>query len=90
MSNEKEFVDGLIVKKPHDKAPDFVKMSISINRKNLGNWLRSKQEDWINIVVKESKGGKFYAEVDNWKPEQKPAQQPEPQQTDDFDDDIPW
>ena len=90
MSNEKEFVDGLIVKKPYDKAPDFVKMYISIKRKDLGNWLRSKQEDWINIVVKESKGGKFYAEVDNWKPEQKPVQQPAPQQTDDFDDDIPF
>ena len=23
--NEKKFVDGLIVKKPHENAPDFVK-----------------------------------------------------------------
>jgi hypothetical protein len=65
---DKEFVDGLIVKAPSDKAPDFVKCNISIKRKDLGNWLRGKDDDWINIDVKESKGGKWYAEVSNWKP----------------------
>lgn len=29
-----EFVDGLIVKAPHERAPDFVKASISIKRAN--------------------------------------------------------
>jgi len=66
-----EFIDGLFVKPPHEKAPDFVKCTISIKRKDLGNWLRSKDDEWINMQVKESKNGKWYAEVDNWKPEKK-------------------
>ena len=66
--SEKEFVAGLYVKPPHEKAPDFVKFSISIKRADLGNWLRGKSDEWINLQVKESQNGKWYAEVDNWKP----------------------
>jgi len=90
---EKQFVDGLIVKPPHEKAPDFVKGSISIKRKELGNWLRGKKDDWINIDVKESKGGKWYAEVNAWKPDgqKSNAEQQAPRQGGDFiDDDIPF
>lgn len=85
-----EFVDGLIVKPPHEKAPDFVKCKISIKRKDLGNWLRGKDDDWINIDVKVSKDGKWYAAVDTWKPEKKEETQSGNDQTqggDDFDDD---
>jgi hypothetical protein len=71
---EKEFVDGLIIKEPRIGAPEFVKGSISIKRAELGNWLRGKQDEWINLDIKVSKGGKWYCEVNNWKPEQ-PTQQ---------------
>lgn len=84
-----EFIDGLMVKAPHPKAPDFVKCSISIKRKDLGNWLRGKDDEWINLVIKESKGGKWYAAVDNWKPEKQTApvaQEAAPV----LDDDIPF
>jgi len=85
--SEPEFIDGLFVKKPHERAPDFVKCGISIKRKELGNWLRGKDDEWINIQVKESKGGKWYAEIDNWKPENKEDVKPK----DDFiDSDIPF
>ena len=40
MSNETEFVNGLIVKAPNPKAPDFVKAQISIKVADLGMWLR--------------------------------------------------
>jgi len=92
--SEKEFVEGLIVKPPVSGAPDFIKCQISIKRKDLGNWLRGKEEDWINVDVKVSKKGKWYAEVNNWKPKAKeeasqqaaaPAPQPEI-----LDDDIPF
>jgi len=93
-----EFVDGLIVKAPKDGAPDFVKCSISIKRKDLGNWLRNKDDDWINIDVKESKSGKWYAAVNDWKPEQSPTRQQSVENhasapadvANDFDDDIPF
>jgi hypothetical protein len=85
--SDKEFVDGLIVKAPNDKAPDFVKCSISIKRKDLGNWLRGKEDDWINLDVKEGKTGKWYAEVNTWKPEQPQAASA----ADEFEDkDIPF
>ena len=64
-----EFVDGLIFKLPHENAPDFVKGKLSIKRKELGNWLRGKEEEWINIDLKVSREGKAYASVDTWKPD---------------------
>jgi len=91
-----EFVDGLIIKVPHESAPDFVKMNISIKRAELGNWLRGKKDDWINIVVKESKGGKIYASVDTWKPKEQEGAAPQAAPVaagddfDDFNDNIPF
>lgn len=74
---EIEFVDGLVVKKPHERAPDFVKASISIKVADLGVWLREKHkagEEWVNIDVKEAKSGKWYAAVSNFKPKDKGEQ----------------
>lgn len=85
-----EFVDGLIVKAPHAKAPEFVKGSISIKRKDLGNWLRGKDDEWINLVIKESKGGKWYAAVDTWKPKQPKDYPTEQAAGGGFNDDIPF
>ncbi len=63
-----EFVDGLMVKKPHSNAPDFVKGSLSIKREDLIKWLQQKQGEWINIDLKESKKGSWYAQVNDWQP----------------------
>lgn len=90
MANDIEFVSGLFVKPPHANAPDFVKCAISIKRKDLGNWLRGKDDDWINIDVKESRDGKWYAAVSTWKPEGKKPQDQPKDQGEDFDDDIPF
>ena len=71
MADEIEFVDGLIVKAPHENAPDFVKAQISIKVEDLGKWLREKYkagEEWVNIDVKEAKSGKWYAAVSTFKP----------------------
>ena len=70
MADEIEFVNGLIVKEPHQNAPDFVKCAISIKVADLTEWLATKEDEWINIDVKESKGGKWYAAVSNFKPKQ--------------------
>lgn len=105
-SNEIEFVDGLIVKAPHDNAPEYVKAKLSIKREELIAWLESKEGDWINLDVKEAQSGKWYASVDNWRPNQggtsssgqrggaPERHRPAPvtrQKADDFaDDDIPF
>ena len=83
-----EFVDGLMVKAPRDGAPEFVKGSISIKRADLGNWLRGKTDEWINIDIKESKGGKWYAAVNDWRPD---AEQGMPTDTTPVDtSDVPF
>jgi hypothetical protein len=100
---EIEFVDGLIVKAPSPKAPDFVKASISIKVEDLGKWLRAKykgsleNDGWINIDVKEAKSGKWYAAVSTFKPkakEEAPTRQvqqpPNGGKFDDMADDIPF
>ena len=92
MSNDIKFVDGLIVKAPNPAAPDFVKASISMKREELIAWLQAQEGEWINAQVKESRAGKWYAAVDEWKPSQEAAPaESQPVPTDDFDDDkIPF
>lgn len=94
MSEEIQFVNGLIVKAPHENAPDFVKASISIKVADLGMWLREKHkagEEWVNVDVKESKGGKWYAAVSTYKPKDKQEQKPTTKKNDgDMDDDLPF
>jgi hypothetical protein len=65
----KEFPKGLIVKPPRDGSPNFVKLSISIKIGEFQEFLSTKQTEWLNIDVKQSKEGKIYAEVNNWKPD---------------------
>lgn len=69
MSNEVEFVNGLIAKAPNENAPEYVKAKLSIRRQELIDWLSGRDGDWINAEVKESKGGKWYIAVDSWKPD---------------------
>lgn len=92
MSGDIEFAQGLIVKAPHPKAPDFVKASISIKRAELIAWLQAREGEWINLDVKESRNGKWYAAVNTWKPERgdiaPAASAGKP--TDEFSDDVPF
>lgn len=88
-----EFPNGIIVKPPHEGAPSFIKCHISIKRKDLGNWLRGKTEDWINLDIKTSKNGKWYAAVNTWKPKDKEQEEPpeKPKDKDDFvDSEVPF
>jgi hypothetical protein len=72
MADEIEFVDGLIVKAPNEKAPSFVKAQISIKVQALREWLakRADGEAWVNLDVKEAKSGKWYASVSTFKPKE--------------------
>ena len=104
--SENLFIDGLIVKAPHDNAPDFVKAKLSIKREEMINWLQQQSGEWINADIKESRAGKWYAAIDNWKPDPDRAgagggppadNSPPPGNYDDnpppaadYDDDIPF
>jgi len=91
-----EFIDGLIVKAPHQKAPEFVKAAISIKRAELIAWLQSRNDEWINADVKVSRNGKWFAAVNTFKKEERaqseaPARSPAPANSGDpfEDDDLP-
>lgn len=76
MSNDAKFIGGLIVKPPHEKAPEYVKAKLSIRRAELIAWLESEDGEWINADIKVSQGGKWYAAVDDWKPDQQKSSSP--------------
>jgi len=86
---DQKFIQGLYVDAPRDGAPDFVKGSITFKRKELGNWLREQTDDWINIDVKESKEGKWYAALNDFKPDSSKKKASSPPPADDYDDSDP-
>jgi len=91
MADDIEFVNGLIVKAPHAKAPDFVKAAISIKVADLTEWLSDRDEEWINIDVKESRGGKWYAAASTFKPKRQQEHKPGANvPASEYDDDIPF
>ena len=72
MSDEVQFVNGLIIKAPVKKdgspLPDWIKATGSIKVAELVGWLNEQEGEWVNFDVKESKKGKWYVAVDNWTP----------------------
>lgn len=90
MADEIEFVNGLIVKAPHQNAPDFVKCAISIKVADLKEWLAGKEDEWVNIDVKESKGGKWYAAVSHFRTRQQETKPGANVPATEYDDDIPF
>ena len=66
-----EFVSGLFVKTPEPSQPSFIIAKLGIRREELIDWLEGKEGEWVNIDIKESRSGKWYAQVDNWKPTQR-------------------
>lgn len=67
---EKVFTNGLVYKVPRERAPDYVKGSLSFKTEDFIAWLREHDTEsgWVNVQIKESKGGKMYCELDTWKP----------------------
>jgi len=66
---DNKFVDGFFVKAPRAGAPEFVKGSVSLKREEFMRWVAAQEGEWINLDVKESaKSGKWYAQVNDWKP----------------------
>lgn len=90
MADEIEFVNGLIVKEPHQNAPDFVKCAISIKRVELMEWLAGKSEEWINLDVKESKGGRWYAAVSHFRPKHQETKPGATVPAHEYDEDAPF
>lgn len=71
MPQDKIFAEGLSWFDPHQKAPDFVKGVISVNREKFIAWLERQEVNdrgYLKLDVKESQGGKYYVELNTYKP----------------------
>jgi len=73
MNNETIFTEGFYLNKVSDNAPAFIITNQSIDVKKAIAWLTANQhladeKGYIRIVGKESKEGKRYFQVDQWKP----------------------
>jgi hypothetical protein len=93
MSDDKIFCDGLIAKKPNGRAPEFIKATLSIKVAEFIPFLEThaKEDGWVNITVKESRGGKFYAELDTYVRGEKRETAETPAPPNDINpDDIPF
>ena len=88
--SDKVFAKGIYVKPPKENSPDFVKFSMSIKRNEAMGWLQTQSDEWVNLQVKESKSGKWYCQLDNWKPDPNRVRQGQPDAFSDLDEDIPF
>ena len=66
---EKQFADGMFVFKPRENAPDFIKVNLSFRVSEFKEFLdKFAENDNVNVDVKVSKGGKWYADLNTYKP----------------------
>lgn len=90
MAEDKVFADGVIFKKPHENAPDFVKGSLSLKMKELIEFAKKYHKDgWLNIDLLESRNGKYYAALNTFEPKKQSGGEPVAP-SGDFDDEIPF
>jgi ribosomal protein S16 len=97
MQNETQFVEGIKVFRPRENAPSFVKLDVVLDKERLMAWLETqegvdardpltgKDIKIIRANVKESKGGKLYLDVNNWKPTTEAPQKPKMTIKEEFD-----
>lgn len=66
---EKIFTKGLYADKPAEKAPDFIKARLSVLVKDFIPFIEEYKNvaGYVNIDIKESRGGKYYAELNTYK-----------------------
>jgi hypothetical protein len=64
-----QFIDGLRVFAPSAKVPSWVKFKFTIDCAALQKFMQAESDEKgiLRGEVRESKGGKFYAAMDNFK-----------------------
>lgn len=68
---DNKLAKGLYAFMPHEKAPDFINMELSIKPDHFKAWLENQPTDdngFVKVTIKTSKQGKMYAERNDWKP----------------------
>lgn len=81
MSNEEKiFADGVYFKLPSEKAPGFIKGRLSFKVAEFSAFLSKHESNagWVNLDIKESKGGKYYVELDTFQPTKRDVPESKP------------
>ena len=68
MAKDKVFLNGLYINPP-PQGIDWIICKIGINVDQLLQTLQNNNDERINLDVKRSDEGKYYAEVNTWKPD---------------------
>ena len=76
MAEEKIFADGFSFKR-NDNAPEFVvgKQSIKVDEA-IAFLKKNANNGWVNLDIKQAKGGNYYCELDTWVAKPKAAAAP--------------
>ena len=73
MAEEKIFADGFSFKR-NENAPEFVVAKQSIKVDEAIAFLKKYAKNgWVNLDIKQSKGGNYYCELDTWEAKPKAA-----------------
>jgi len=69
--NDKIFAQGMMFKPPSANAPDFILGGVSFKVDEFIAFLQAHNTNagWVNVDIKESKGGKWYCELNTYKPD---------------------
>jgi len=80
-NDDKVFGEGIFFKQK-ENAPSFVMGAVSIKVDEFILFLKENvKKGWVNLDLKESKGGKHYFQLDTWEPKpqgEKTAEAPKP------------
>ena len=76
MPNENIFVNGMMIKPRNEKAPEWIKGSISVKCDEFAMFMNDHQVNgWLNIDIKKSKGGKTYLALNTYKKGEKKVEE---------------
>lgn len=71
MAEDKIFADGFLFKK-RETAPEWVVGSMSVKVDEAVGFLTANAKNgWVNLNVNQSRGGKYYIELDTFVPKKK-------------------
>lgn len=84
------FPVGIRVFEPHENAPDFVKGTFSIETNKFCAWLGQQPEPTVRLDIKKARNGKWYLQLNTWKPNNAKDNADTSDSPESLNDDIPF
>ena len=84
------FPVGIRVFPPREGAPEFVKGALSIETNKFCAWLGQQPEPTVRLDIKQSRNGKWYLQLNTWKPKNTKAHDDAIDSQPSLNDDMPF